>query len=231
MPYLVRLSLYRSAVQSLQRGMMKVELSEAQLSTLQQRVEGAVGQHGLVRALAGERVASLASFDESKERLSATVRAVQLMTGVAVVDRLAYLRLMRRGIEAANDRGELIDSTQFVEDAKTLGGPDYLWQVMAPVIARAIQVDQQWRTSSQTTTAMLAIRRYQLAHGQSPQNWQALVPGFLAAVPTDLYTGEPLQYQQRGDKLYVFSRGPDGKGTGGPRSTEAGIAFVVPQSP
>lgn len=44
------------------------------------------------------------------------------------------------------------------------------------------------------------LQRYRLVHGEFPQNLHALVEGgFLKAVPMDYVTGEPPNYQSRGE--------------------------------
>ena len=62
----------------------------------------------------------------------------------------------------------------------------------------------------------LALRAYQLDHGQYPAQLSALVPGYLHAIPNDPFalTG-PLRYKLQGQQYVLYSVGPDGKDDGG----------------
>jgi hypothetical protein len=54
--------------------------------------------------------------------------------------------------------------------------------------------------------AALAAERYRLQHGEWPEGLNDLTPKFLASVPTDPTTGEPLGYFHSLDRMAVFAR-------------------------
>jgi len=85
-----------------------------------------------------------------------------------------------------------------------MAAPDLL-----PSLAKKSQVDVQF----QATRVILALRAYQLGHGQLPANLSALVPEFLDKVPTDDFDGQPLRYSA-GRKI-VYSVGKNLKDDGG----------------
>jgi len=61
-----------------------------------------------------------------------------------------------------------------------------------------------------------ALERYRLAHGQCPETLDALVPQFLAAIPRDVITDQPLNYHRVNDGQYVlYSVGWNKKDDGG----------------
>ena len=68
-----------------------------------------------------------------------------------------------------------------------------------------------WRVNAQmaTTRTAIALERYRQAKGQWPATLDQLVPGFLAEVPTDVYTGKPLLYRREDRGVVVYSVGPD----------------------
>ncbi len=57
----------------------------------------------------------------------------------------------------------------------------------------------------------LAVERCRRAHGGLPESLDAVTPEFIAAVPTDPYTGEPLRYKRTDEECIVFSAGPNGQ--------------------
>jgi len=74
--------------------------------------------------------------------------------------------------------------------------------------------------------AACAIERYRLAHGALPPNLDALYPEFLAAIPVDPMSGQPLHYKPgQGDAYILYGVGwnqrDDGGSEQGGRSSEA----------
>jgi len=64
--------------------------------------------------------------------------------------------------------------------------------------------------------AAIAIKRYQLRHGQWPATLAELTPEFLAAVPIDPCDGKPLKYRPNTDGTFLlYSVGEDGVDDGG----------------
>lgn len=71
-------------------------------------------------------------------------------------------------------------------------------------------------TERQMTLAAIALKRFQLRHGQLPPSLEALVPELLSAVPYDYMSARPLRYRLKPDGSYVlYSVGLDGKDDGG----------------
>jgi hypothetical protein len=65
------------------------------------------------------------------------------------------------------------------------------------------------------TVTALAVERYRHDKGRWPEALAGLVPDYLSQVPTDLFGGAPLRYQQLDDGVVVYSVGPDGQDDGG----------------
>ena len=99
-----------------------------------------------------------------------------------------------------------------------------------------------------TSIAAVAIERFRRAHaGEPPATLAALLPEYLAAVPMDPFSGQPLPYHRTADSYVVYSIGQDrrdgggdlyGLGSGGPlrRMNEApvrggDIGIRVPLTP
>jgi hypothetical protein len=49
-----------------------------------------------------------------------------------------------------------------------------------------------------------ALERFRLANGQFPESLSALTPRFLATIPADLVTGQPLHYQRTPDQQFLL---------------------------
>lgn len=64
----------------------------------------------------------------------------------------------------------------------------------------------------------LACRLYKSRNGSYPESLEALVPGILAEVPIDPFTGKPFVYRHEGEGFIVYSLGSNEKDDGG-RST------------
>jgi hypothetical protein len=62
----------------------------------------------------------------------------------------------------------------------------------------------------------LALKRYELRHGQMPPDLGALVPAFLVEAPRDMFDGKPLRYRLRdGGGFLLYSIGKDANDDGG----------------
>jgi hypothetical protein len=71
-------------------------------------------------------------------------------------------------------------------------------------------------TLHQMVIAAVALKRYELRHGQLPQSLAALAPEFLTEEPHDFMDGQPLRYRLNSDGSFVlYSVGEDGRDDGG----------------
>lgn len=66
-----------------------------------------------------------------------------------------------------------------------------------------------------TARTGLACRIFKSRTGEYPEDLEALVPGILAEVPTDPFTGKPLVYRREGEGFIVYSLGSNEKDDGG----------------
>jgi hypothetical protein len=88
--------------------------------------------------------------------------------------------------------------------------------LMLPNHAKAFRTAARHETQRRLTITAIALKRYQLQHGQFPVELDELVPDFLTAVPIDLMSGEPLRYRRHADGSFtLYSVGEDGKDDGG----------------
>jgi hypothetical protein len=150
-------------------------------------------------------------------------------------DELFYLRNMQEGISAlrllkaqrpwaeAKQRVDQI-ATNINALANSPRKIRYLISMIAiPNYTKAWETGVHGETERQMTLAAIALRRFQLRHGQAPPSLEALVPEFLPTVPYDYMSAKPLCYHLKADGSYVlYSVGEDGKDDGGDPSPAFG---------
>jgi hypothetical protein len=96
------------------------------------------------------------------------------------------------------------------ESIVTLGG----------VVRKVMRVE----VAKQVTVTAIALKRYQLKHGNCPPDLNSLVPEFITTVPLDPVDGKPLRYRPNADGTFLlYSVGENGMDDGGNPSLEKGI--------
>jgi hypothetical protein len=83
---------------------------------------------------------------------------------------------------------------------------NFVWGGFGQVIASS---DRHLALARIASTAV-ALRRHKLEHGSYPASLDPLVPGFLAEVPIDPFTGRPLRYLADGDGFSLRAEVPPG---------------------
>jgi hypothetical protein len=85
-----------------------------------------------------------------------------------------------------------------------------------PQFSKAWSITMKNLTLHQMVIAAVALKRYELRHGQVPQGLGSLTPELLAEPPRDFMDGQPLRYQVDGNGSYtLYSVGEDGRDDGG----------------
>ena len=77
--------------------------------------------------------------------------------------------------------------------------------------------------SKQMTVTAIALKRFQMQHGNFPEKLSELAPEFLAAVPSDVVDGQPVRYRRNADGNYLlYSIGENDQDDGGNPALESG---------
>lgn len=97
---------------------------------------------------------------------------------------------------------------------------EILCELLEPALDQAFARKVRSDVSLQATQTILALRAYQLAHGNLPKDLSALVPEFLSEVPVDVFDGKPLRYSAQ--RKIVYSVGKNLKDDGGDDRSNAG---------
>lgn len=83
---------------------------------------------------------------------------------------------------------------------------------------RACQITAHNQTEIVEALTARALERFRLAHGEYPENLDALVPPFLDTIPNDVIGGRPLHYRRAaGGTFVLYSVGWNGRDDGGVR--------------
>lgn len=77
------------------------------------------------------------------------------------------------------------------------------------------EMTDQARMSFELGKVALALAAYKAVKGEYPETLEALIPGYLKAIPADLFTGKPLIFKRDGKACVVYSVGPNMKDDGG----------------
>jgi hypothetical protein len=92
----------------------------------------------------------------------------------------------------------------------------FLAAVALPNFVKATQIMARNQTLANEAFIACGLERYRLAHGQYPDDLDALVPQFAAKLPHDLIGGQPLNYHRTADGRFVlYSVGWNEKDDGG----------------
>ena len=95
-------------------------------------------------------------------------------------------------------------------------------------LGRVIEKVMRVEVTKQTVVTAIALKRYELKHGNYPPNLSLLVPDFVSSAPIDPVDGQPLRYRLNPDGTFLlYSIGPNGKDDGGSSSP---IKEVTPPS-
>jgi hypothetical protein len=87
--------------------------------------------------------------------------------------------------------------------------------------ATIIRTTMGAEASKRIVITAIALKRFQLQHGNYPEKLSELTPEFLASVPLDPVDGQPLRYRRNSDGTYLlYSIGENGVDDGGNPSLE-----------
>jgi hypothetical protein len=85
--------------------------------------------------------------------------------------------------------------------------PFYAWSITAG-LARSVEVGDTFVSELNATEIGVALRRFRVDRGAYPDELSALVPGYLASVPIDPFTGRPPVYTRKGAGFELHAEGP-----------------------
>jgi len=91
-------------------------------------------------------------------------------------------------------------------------------------LSRVFDKVMKIEVAKQLTVAAIALKRYQLKHGNYPTDLKSLIPDFISTVPVDPVDSQPLRYRQNADGTFLlYSIGENGKDDGGDPSLDKSV--------
>lgn len=228
---LVRIAILNSVLQPLWEGLAQQRWTEAQLAEVQAalaavkllddfgrtiRAERAFGNVLLEKLSQGDRQA-LAEFGPDAPFQLRFAPAGFIRQNQVTLNRLYQDRILPL-VDAGQHRvfTERIDAADDVPELRKFHPYNIFAKLLYPAVAKTALKFAHGQTMLDLAVVACALERHRLAHGQHPETLAALAPRFLAALPLDVITGQPLHYERGADGGFtLYSVGPDARDDGG----------------
>jgi hypothetical protein len=243
--YLVYVASGGITLESLERILNRIPLTDAQLSKLAAAIQESENHHALTRAFVGDRCMyinffpglragkySFYDFTGSMGDEDALWRRFLFLayktTGLLELDEREYLDNMERYVKATQllPPESIAASDAVNETVEHLDSFRLLSRLQLPALDIVMRKAARCDAKIRDTQTSLAIERYRLANGKLPNQLSDLVPTFLPSVPTDPFDGKPLRYKTLSKGYIVYSVGEDREDNGGVEKNNKGISYV-----
>jgi hypothetical protein len=227
---LIRLACDAHAVAALERALAQGEPSSWQLETVQALLEKEAAEPIFVRGARGERaglhkmLVGLRHGETSLAQLAGATGSIEKKVIDFSAPTLArrshayMLRLLNEYVAAAQLPPEkqppvMNDLNRRVIQAKLQY--DIVTALVMPAMMKVSDANRRGIGNLRSAYVAVAVERYRRDHGRCPDTLDALVPNYLAAVPTDPQDGNPLRFKRMPDGVVVYWLGFDGIDNGG----------------
>jgi ABC-type transport system involved in multi-copper enzyme maturation permease subunit len=230
---LVRNSCRTQVLTKLERVLAQGQPSESALAKLQEALETEETAPLLLIGMRGERAMSDRFFESIQTGQMSKKQILSLRNYFGELANLEWsdLGLLLLGLSVPERRAQALEfTTQLVEAAKSsieeqpsrLAALAPRGRTLPPVTRIGISANDAVANAFQRNSAMMrcafvavALERYRLCHNKWPESLDALLPKYLACVPTDPFDGKPLRYRRLTDGAAVYSIGDNKSRYGG----------------
>jgi len=219
--HLVQVALIQITLQPVWEGLTKHQWTEAQLCELQQTLASLdlLADYGIAmrgeRAFANEllaqwRAGRLPGVTADQARNVPRLPRWLMPNGFFYQNQLAITRLHQQVFLPAVDAQahrvyrEKCDTNAIKSVLGRRTPYNMLAQLLFPAVQKLPARAAQCQTWLDLATVACALERYRLAHGGHPESLDALVPQFIASLPHDIVTGQPLKYRGTDDGQFVI---------------------------
>ena len=216
---LVRIAICGMADAYIKELLPAVQFSDADLARLEEETQATDFQPALHRAMLGERVMGIVTFD-NPAGLGLTGPASWASRIVRGRDLPAYLSIME-DYAAATSKPWPATLTETKQVSQQLPGRmgrfNILTQQLVPALDAATNAAARGTAQCRVTALAIALERYRRANGKPAAQLDDLAPKFINKVPLDPFTGDPFHYQLSDAGYVVYSLG----GIKTPQNTDA----------
>jgi hypothetical protein len=229
--HLVRTRSLEDATEVIREGLEGHRWSDAQLQKFQSGLEGLTLLKDLQRPQNAERIAmgngTLELFRNHRPNYFANALGINpggevnllwfFPTGWIYFEELNYNQMLDDQLKSGCDfeagvvHPRAIDAgNQEVQDLLAAGIGSRIWNhrlfatVMLPYSARFVEKSAAAQTAVDETALACALECYHHSNGKYPYTLAGLVPRFIASIPRDVITGEPLKYYRTDDGQFVL---------------------------
>jgi hypothetical protein len=228
---LLRLDCDAMAVATLERTLAQGAPSGPELEAAQRLLESEAHEPILTQALRGERAGLHLLMLSLRDRKASLPKVLGEGPGfgswllsasgptLARRSHARVLRLMNEFVAASELPVEQLQAEidrieKRVRQARN-NDHDFIPVYVIPGVPMVSESYRRGVGNLRSALAAVAVERYRLDHGRWPDTLNALVPEYLAAVPTDPQDGKPLRYKRRREGIVVYWVGSDGIDDGG----------------
>lgn len=215
---LVRIAIHGIMTSAVEQALNRTDFSEAQLAELQDFLSTALppySEHSMIsQGMLGERVFSTHYLDQlSREeygpnRAELLAKWIYSFSGVTMV----------HCFTAMEKNTTMRETPLITELAKSHNLQFALPKILLPALNNSREAEFRCRMTLDMAATACAVERYRLANGALPVTLDALVPAFLAKVPTDPFRddGGSISYRVTEDGGYaLYSWAQNRKDDGG----------------
>jgi hypothetical protein len=111
---------------------------------------------------------------------------------------------------------------------------DVLISLLLPAVTNVLAAEGRVTMRMQSLELAFALAAWRSEHDSYPESLDALAPKYIAAVPKDLFNGQPLKYERTADGYRFYSVGQNEKDDEGrsfddnPRGDDLVVRMPVP---
>ena len=213
--YLVGVACEAIALASLDQTLPGLKADEAKAALV--RLQGIIAKRPpLADALTGEEAWGRQCFkrllpDRGQVRQFVVQQMEKQVTEDELTQIIAHLPQTWQDMGSYYDRLRRNAALPYPQRDKDLAPPqDPLADLLLPNLALVLFRQTVSDTRLSLYVLALATQTYRAEHGAFPAHLGDLVPGVISAIPADPFTGGPLSSVTAGDRLKLYSLGPDG---------------------
>jgi len=211
-PFLVRQALITIALEAINRGISLHGWSETQLFGFEQNLREIQLQRNLAICLRGERACVNTLLRNPNQTI---VEGSRKLPGRSILPLqvAVFNRIMQHTLDNLeqppgkpwNSSVPVFPEIQALKQSpRWIQAVNLLALLCLPALDVSVIKAAQGQTQVNQTIIACALERYRIGQGSYPSSLDALVPGYLASLPTAPTTGKPMHYRLQPDGIFLL---------------------------